>query len=122
MNPVRLSLILALAFGCGATAQTSEKTSGVLGGSAGVCYVDECVAPGVVQVEGGFTFSVDGDGAVRERTLTFGSPMVRVGVGRSVELRAGGDGMDSSGAPIAWPRHHRWMVGSGSGRQSRSGE
>lgn len=93
MNPVRLSFIAAVVSVVAATAQTPENTEAAISADRpGFATAPGVLAPGVAQLEGGFTFSVDGDGSFRERTLTFGSPLVRVGVGGSVELRVAGDG------------------------------
>ena len=94
MKPVRLFLVLALAFGMAASAQTSgEVVQAISADRPGFAASTDVLQPGMVQVEGGVTLSVDREGDVRHRTMTLGSPMVRMGMWRFVELRAGGSGM-----------------------------
>jgi hypothetical protein len=52
----------------------------------------EVVGHGVLQVESGFTFESDRLGSVTWRSITTPSMLVRLGLGRRVELRFGGDG------------------------------
>ena len=92
---MRLSLILALAFGIAAQTQTSEELQQAFSADRpGFATSTSVLSPGILQLEGGVTFSVDKDGGVGHRTFTFGSPLVRMGVWRFVELRVGGDGME----------------------------
>jgi hypothetical protein len=93
VNPVRLSFIFAVVSVMAATAQTPENAeSAISADRPGFATPPGVLAQGVAQLEGGFTFSVDTDGTLRARTLAFGSPLIRFGVGRSVELRLAGDG------------------------------
>jgi hypothetical protein len=76
-----------------ATAQTSEKAEQEFAADRpGFATSPNVLGRGLTQVEGGVSLSVDTDGDIREHTLTFGSPLIRIGVGRSVELRIAGDG------------------------------
>lgn len=94
MNPVRLALILALASTVSSSAQTAEKAEQEFSADRpGFATSPNVLLRGTTQVEGGLTFSVDADGDVRERTVTFGNPLLRIGVGRAMELRIGGDGI-----------------------------
>jgi hypothetical protein len=92
MNPVRVFLILALALGIAAPAQTNVEQA-FSADRPGFAKSVSVLHPGMVQLEGGVTLSLDSDGDGRNRTMTFGSPMVRMGMWRFMELRAGGDGM-----------------------------
>jgi hypothetical protein len=47
---------------------------------------------GVLQLEAGFSLSGKSGGGVVDRTFIAGSPLLRLGLGRRLELRAGGDG------------------------------
>jgi len=51
---------------------------------------------GVVQFETGFTFTSEADRKTLCRTLTWGSPLARLGVGKRTEIRFGGDGFLAS--------------------------
>ena len=51
---------------------------------------------GVVQFEGGFAFTTEVDGNTLCRTLTWGSPLARLGLGNRTEIRFGGDGFLAS--------------------------
>ena len=51
---------------------------------------------GVVQFENGFSFTSEADGSTRCHTLTWGSPLARVGIGKRTEIRFGGHGYLSS--------------------------
>lgn len=51
---------------------------------------------GVVQFENGFTFASESDRSTQCHTLTWGSPLARVGIGKRTEIRFGGDGFLSS--------------------------
>ncbi len=50
------------------------------------------MAPGVMQLESGVWVSGYSNGELRERVLTVGSPMLRLGVGHRTEIRLAGDG------------------------------
>jgi hypothetical protein len=94
MEPVRLSLILALAYGIAAPAQTSENFDSAFSADRpGFATSPSVLGRGLTQVEGGVTFSVDTDGNLRYRTLTFGRPLIRIGLGDSLDLRLAGDGI-----------------------------
>ena len=54
------------------------------------------VPRGVLQFETGVSLTSEADPGGRTRTLTWGSPLVRVGVGKRTEIRIGGDGFLSS--------------------------
>ena len=93
MNIVRLSLVVVVASGIGVTAQPPSNTeSAISADRPGFATPPGVLGPGLLQIEGGVTVSVDTSGDRRERTLTFGSPLIRIGLGRSVELRVAGDG------------------------------
>jgi hypothetical protein len=47
---------------------------------------------GVTHLESGFTFTSEAGPGISHRTLTWGSPLARVGIGRRTEIRFGGDG------------------------------
>lgn len=51
---------------------------------------------GVVQFETGFTFASEADRNTLCRTLTWGSPLARLGIGTRTEIRFGGDGFLAS--------------------------
>ena len=63
------------------------------------------IARGVMQMESGFGWSGTSDG---ERTLTGGSPMLRLGVGHRTEIRIAGDGF-------------RWLSQKSAGAKVRTG-
>lgn len=93
MKLMRLSAILVVASAMTATAQSPETVdSGISADRPGFATPPGVLGRGVAQVEGGFTFSVSADGPLRQNTFTFGSPLLRVGVGGPVELRVAGDG------------------------------
>ena len=93
MNSARLSLVLVVASAVSGAAQTPENTEPAISADRpGFATPPGVLGPGLIQVEGGVTVSVDTAGDRQERTLTFGSPVIRIGVGRSVELRVAGDG------------------------------
>lgn len=95
MKPVRPFLSLALAFGIAAPAQAYEEVeSAISADRPGFATSTSVLGTGLIQVEGGITLYADRDGDVRHRTITFGSPTVRMGISRFVELRAGGNGME----------------------------
>jgi len=94
VNPVRLSLVLVVASAMGATAQTPEITEPAISADRpDVATPPRVLRPGLIQFEGGVTFSMDTGGDRQEHTLTFGSRLIRIGAGRSVELRVAGDGI-----------------------------
>jgi len=94
VKPVRLFLVLVLAFAVVASAQPSQNIeSAISADRPGFATPPSVLGPGLIQIEGGFTVSVDCAGDRQERTLTFGSPAIRIGVGESVELRVAGDGL-----------------------------
>ena len=89
-----LPVILALAFAVAATAQIAQEVEQPLSPDRpGFTPSTSVLQPGMVQIEGGVTLSIDSDGDVSHRTTTFGSPVIRMGMWRFVELRAGGDGL-----------------------------
>jgi len=51
---------------------------------------------GVLQFEGGFAWNSEAGQNTSQRTLTWGSPLARFGVGSNTEIRFGGDGFLSS--------------------------
>jgi hypothetical protein len=62
------------------------------------------VPPGVLQIESGFSLSSEGDATAATRTVVVGSPVLRIGLIRALELRLDGDGFRSetsleAGAP-----------------------
>ncbi len=93
MNPARGFLVVSVAAVVSAVAQKPENAQPAISADRpGFATSPGVLGPGLAQVEGGFTFSVDGDGPFRGRTLTFGSPLIRFGAGGPVELRVAGDG------------------------------
>jgi Putative MetA-pathway of phenol degradation len=66
--------------------------------------------PGVVQLESGFGITTEADRTTLCRTLTWGSPLARVGVGHRTEIRFGGDGYLSSRTEGVdyWDRARGW--------------
>jgi hypothetical protein len=93
MRPMRLSLILAFTLAVAALAQTSEAVEQFSSDRPGFTASPSVLGQAFTQVEAGVTVSVDTEGDLRYRTLTFGSPLIRMGLGRSVELRFAGDGI-----------------------------
>ena len=85
--------IVAVASVVVAAAQTSEEAdTTITADRPGFATPPGVLGRGVAEIEGGVTFSVDTAEHTRERTVTLGSPLMRFGVGRSIELRVAGDG------------------------------
>jgi hypothetical protein len=65
---------------------------------------------GVVQLESGFGVTSEADRNTLCRTLTWGSPLARVGIGDRTEIRFGGDGFLSSRTKGVdyWDRARGW--------------
>jgi hypothetical protein len=86
-------LIVGVSFALAGTAQTHREGKQEFSADRpGFATTPSVLRRGLTQVEGAATFSVDTVGNTRERSFTFGSLLVRIGVGRSVELRIAGDG------------------------------
>jgi hypothetical protein len=91
---VNIRWFLLILAACRADAQTEDRAQAPMSADRpGFATAPNVLARGVAQLEGGFSFSVDTEGTLRQRTLTVGSPVVRVGVAGPVELRVGGDGI-----------------------------
>jgi hypothetical protein len=93
VKPERLLLVLAVASSVAAPAQTPGNVDQEFSADRpGFATPPTVLRRGVLQVEGGVTFSEDFDQDVRQRNVILGNPLIRAGVGRSVELRVSGDG------------------------------
>jgi hypothetical protein len=94
VNPATLSLVLAVASAWTAVAQRppAEKQE-FSADRPGFATPPNVLPRGTAQVEGGVSFAVDKEGGIRQRTLTFGNPLIRIGVGGGAELRIGEDGL-----------------------------
>jgi hypothetical protein len=92
---MRIPLLLA-ACAVTAAAQAVESHEGQLEFSAdrpGFTTSPTVLPRGVLQLEGGFLFSVERTGATRRQSAAFGNPLARVGVGHRIELRVSSDGL-----------------------------
>lgn len=93
MNPATLSLVLAVASAWTALAQRPPEAEQEFSADRpGFATPTNVLQRGTAQVEGGVSFAVDRDGNVRQKTLTCGNTLIRIGVGGGAELRIGEDG------------------------------
>ena len=56
----------------------------------GFGFSTDIAAPGVRQMESGFAFGITKQTTARQRAFAFGSPLLRLGISRHIELRLGG--------------------------------
>jgi hypothetical protein len=96
---VKRAAILALVAAMGATAESFETPEpSITTDRPGFTTGPNVLARGFTQLEGGISLAVDEGG----RTFTLGSPLLRVGVARRLELRVAGDGFLCRPHDMGW--------------------
>ena len=93
-------LIAALALWAQTPPQTAERSTAddepFTADRPGFGVPTNVISRGAVQLESGFTYASETAPGVAHRTFTWGSPLVRTGIGHRTEIRFGGDGFLAS--------------------------
>jgi hypothetical protein len=97
------ALVAALAASTSAAAQTPDAPP-LAAGRPGFTEGRGTVAPGMVQLEGGVSLGVDPSDDLAPRSVTTPGGQIRVGIGKRVELRAGGAGLQHTSVLSAGER------------------